>query len=341
MITMTQLGVMLAIGLAWTATTALADRALFFGDGDDSVMPGIRRTSSPGGRARTPSSLYDSAIIFPGTSEGGGDFEWHPAETTETSHIPEPDFLEVPDDLDELDLNSLNRLNSITRISDFAQLFNVTLPQKDSTFDGFNLSVRFGGSTDEGETLPMANCKPELVTVPLNLTEELNTMFFPTCIRLEQCGGCCSGSLLTCRPTVTKVVKVKVLKVNTARSSRRRGSSSGRRRRRESTATYHIVDAVKHTACKCDCKKREEDCNSNLHTYYQGECACICKNKDEKTKCESQNSTKYWDNNTCSCYCRKQSDCGSGEYFSQTSCSCERLAARSGLVSSASEGIEA
>ena len=56
----------------------------------------------------------------------------------------------------------------------------------------------------------MAKCKPELRTVPLDLPVEANTLFYPTCVRLEQCGGCCFGPLLTCRPKVTKAVKFKV-----------------------------------------------------------------------------------------------------------------------------------
>lgn len=60
------------------------------------------------------------------------------------------------------------------------------------------------------EMAEMANCKPELTTVALDLPEEPNAIFFPTCVRIEQCGGCCYGPLLTCRPTITKVVRLKV-----------------------------------------------------------------------------------------------------------------------------------
>ena len=56
----------------------------------------------------------------------------------------------------------------------------------------------------------MAVCEPELRTVPLNLPVEANIQYSPTCVRLEQCGGCCSGPLLTCQPTVTKTVKFQV-----------------------------------------------------------------------------------------------------------------------------------
>ena len=56
----------------------------------------------------------------------------------------------------------------------------------------------------------MAACKPELRTVSLDLPVEANTLFYPTCVRLEQCGGCCYGPLLICRPKVTKAILLKV-----------------------------------------------------------------------------------------------------------------------------------
>ena len=60
------------------------------------------------------------------------------------------------------------------------------------------------------EAASMANCEPEMRTVHLDLPVEANTLFFPTCVRLEQCGGCCYGPLLTCRPTKTTSIFLKV-----------------------------------------------------------------------------------------------------------------------------------
>lgn len=238
--------------------------------------------------------------------------------------------LELPDDLHTLDIENLHRLNAVSDINDFMAMFNLSKP-KDKEEEKPSITTRFGNSGEiPAEDAVMANCKPELTTVALDLPVEPSTLFFPTCVRLEQCGGCCYGPLLTCRPTVTKLVKYKVLKTSLVASEPLRR----RRLRRQNEVSYHVVEAYKHTECSCGCKVQETDCDPKIHTYFEGECACVCTNSDEKTKCEEQNSTKYWDNQTCNCYCRKPQECSSGEYFSPVSCSCERLEARSGFVAS-------
>lgn len=342
----------LALVVSLTLSTILSTQVIsgqdFHLGRDDSLMPGVRRYRE---RSVTPTRppFVDTPIFFPGFEGPGRRSEGLPGEVSlpNESGTSSGGALELPPNFSEINVSVLNRINSITNISDFASLFDLELPQPKPTFEfSFDVSGRIGDSVSEdGETFEMANCKPELVTVPLELPSQADTMFFPTCVRLEQCGGCCYGPLLTCRPTVTKVVKVKVLKISTVSSSNtvrggEGGGGGGRRLRRQSQQSYHLVEVVKHTACECGCRVREEDCNSDLHVYFEGECACKCKNKDEQTKCEQQNSTKYWDNESCNCFCRRAADCGTGEIFSQTTCGCERLGARHGLVRG-EEGTEA
>ncbi|XP_042881510.1 platelet-derived growth factor subunit B-like [Penaeus japonicus] len=290
--------------------------AFLYPDEDDSMIPGVRprpTSGNPGG----------TSIRFPDTSS---------VTRGALAPVPVPDQQPATVDLHALDRDSLDLLNTITDISDFAQMFNLSLPEEDD-FGNISLTVRISGTSDEpAELASMANCKPELRTVELDLPHDPQTTFYPTCVRVEQCGGCCFGPLLTCRPSVTKVLKVKVLKTTSASSGSSRRSRPGRRRRRENTASYHTVSVVKHTSCECGCKVQASDCNSTIHTYREGECACVCKDRDEKTKCEEQNSTKYWSDETCSCYCRRPLSCGSGEFFSQFSCRCEHLTGRSGIV---------
>ncbi|XP_063874984.1 vascular endothelial growth factor C-like [Scylla paramamosain] len=237
------------------------------------------------------------------------------------SFAPEPHTtaLELPEnmDLNTLDLESLSRINTIGNITAFADLFGIPLPDGSFTDE---LSTRFGASSEEAI---MANCKPEMRTVHLDLPVEANTLFFPTCVRLEQCGGCCYGPLLTCRPTRTTPILLKVLKTKLNDSSRSGGRRSRTRRRRETVPSYHEVEVQKHEECACGCKVQEDDCKPNLHTYFEGECACVCNNKDDKAKCEQQGETKYWDNETCNCYCRRPVPCSTGQFFSPVSCKCE------------------
>ncbi|XP_063598047.1 vascular endothelial growth factor A-A-like [Penaeus indicus] len=295
---------MMKMWVAVVGVLALTSRSLSI-----NVVPGVR--SMPAGR-----DTGEERIYFP-TDDFTDNF-------TDTL------------DLDGLDRDTLKRLNIIENISDFAQMFNLSLPENDSP--NTTVVTRFGDVGDEpAELATMANCKPELRTVELDLPHDSHTTFYPTCIRVEQCGGCCFGPLLTCRPTVTKAFKVKVLKTSTSSGSSRRARPD-RRHRRENTVSYHTVSVFKHTACECGCKVQASDCNTTIHTYHEGECACVCKDRDEKSKCEEQNSTKYWSDESCSCYCRKPLSCGSGEYFSQVSCRCEHLAVRSGIIFSDLEG---
>ncbi|KAK8739470.1 hypothetical protein OTU49_003339 [Cherax quadricarinatus] len=221
-----------------------------------------------------------------------------------------------------MDTENLSRLNSISNISEFVGMFDLPLPAEDA------VATRFGGLSDTQELASMANCKPELKTVALDLPAEANTMFFPTCVRLEQCGGCCYGPLLTCIPSVTKVVKLKVLKtlLSSSETVRRRST----RRRRQNEVSYHTVEVLRHVECTCGCKVQEEHCKPNIHTYNESECSCVCNNSEEKNNCEAQNLTKYWDNDSCNCYCRRPEECSSGQYFSQISCRCETIASRIG-----------
>lgn len=233
------------------------------------------------------------------------------------SLLPETSVLELPEnmDLNTLDRESLSLLNTVNNITSFADLFDIPLPLPDE------LSTRFGASS---EAATMANCEPEVRTVHLDLPVEANTLFFPTCVRLEQCGGCCYGPLLTCRPTKTTTISLRVLKtkLNDNSSSGGRRARS-RRRRRQAVPSYQDVEVQRHDQCDCGCKVQEKDCNPNLHNYFEGECACVCKNKDDKASCEQQGETKYWDNESCNCYCRRPVSCSTGQIFSPLTCQCE------------------
>ncbi|XP_071543635.1 uncharacterized protein [Panulirus ornatus] len=308
------------------ASCAVLLAAVVLAEDSGIIMPGVRNIG-PSRFAR------EEGIIFPDSPE------WPPlpqppvgapTPTAAPTTIAQPGgdpVLELPDDLDQLDLRSLSYLNSFSNISDFMRAFD--LSPSEETFEDVGIAVRSGSAPDSAKDPVVAKCSPVLQTVSLDLPVESNTLYFPTCVRLKRCGGCCYGPLLTCRPSETKAVKLRIVKTVTGGNS---GSSRGRgnrRRRRQSNASYILVDEVEHTACECDCKVREEDCNNAIHKYMKGECACVCNNTEEKRKCEKQNSTKYWDNDTCNCYCLKNQDCSSGEFFSQTSCRCETPSSRS------------
>lgn len=88
-----------------------------------------------------------------------------------------------------------------------------------------------------------------------------------------------------------------------------------------------IVQVEKHTKCKCQCKIKQEDCNS-FQEYRQSECLCVCNNLDEKKKCAKFNDTKLWDPTICKCRCREAADCSTGFYFDQNRCMCVAVPVR-------------
>lgn len=187
-----------------------------------------------------------------------------------------------------------------------------------------------GNTAEDDGIAKMANCEPELRTVELELPKEASTYFHPTCVRLERCGGCCPSPFLTCQPTANETVTLKVQKTVIGGSSSgsdvvRTRPKRGRGKRHQTGTTTIEVQAIKHTKCSCECKVRKEDCNPAIHKYLKKDCACVCKNEDDKKKCEQQKH-KYWNKNSCTCFCKRPQKCGTGKTFSQTTCQCEKEA---------------
>ena len=62
-----------------------------------------------------------------------------------------------------------------------------------------------------------AACVPEKTVVPITLPrveDGRSLSVFPSCTRLERCGGCCSHPLLSCQPTREETVTLEVLVVD-------------------------------------------------------------------------------------------------------------------------------
>lgn len=92
----------------------------------------------------------------------------------------------------------------------------------------------------------MAKCMPEVRTVPLNPDKTTATFYYPSCTRVERCGGCCSHHLLSCQPIESEIIPMSVVVADYL------GGSKLQFRERK------IVEVEQHTKCKCDCKIRQE-----------------------------------------------------------------------------------
>nr|CAD7595591.1 unnamed protein product [Timema genevievae] len=183
-----------------------------------------------------------------------------------------------------------------------------------------------------------ATCKPESRTVPLTNSMDPSLFYFPTCTRVDLCGGCCSSELLSCQPTQTEILNYQVI------VTQYDGGAQLKYKGKE------IVSVEQHLKCKCDCTVKEKvgmdhysgarettpDC-TRLQEYRAGECRCVCLNVDDERKCNADNDTKLWDSNSCVCACRENKECSTGLYFDQNSC--KYVKERSRLKSQLREGL--
>jgi hypothetical protein len=181
------------------------------------------------------------------------------------------------------------------------------------------------------DTLKQATCKPiETIvsTVPLADQRDPTLFFFPSCVLVSQCGGCCAHTGTTCSPTeeTEKVVTVKKTKYVGGSKFQPMGDVS--------------VTIKVHTKCRCQCKKTASDCNS-LQKFVSNQCRCECTNIAEAEQCSQvseacipppsiqlilpilQMPDKLWDNKNCACVCRDTRECATGQEFNQSSCSCQ------------------
>ncbi|KAK7576388.1 hypothetical protein V9T40_012674 [Parthenolecanium corni] len=153
-----------------------------------------------------------------------------------------------------------------------------------------------------------AGCNPEQRTVNLRDTDDPTLFYYPSCTRVDRCGGCCSHELLTCQPKTKQYINY------TVHVSKYIGKS-----KLEYRGTK-VVTVEKHLKCNCECKVKPTDCTSQ-QKYEENDCRCVCTNKEEEQRCTQEEKTKLWNPSTCQCQCREVHECSSGFFFDETRCS--------------------
>lgn len=129
-----------------------------------------------------------------------------------------------------------------------------------------------------------ASCQPIdtlISTIPKD-ERDPTVFYFPSCVLVKQCGGCCAHSGTTCTPTdeVEKVVKIKKTKYVNERSKLQNMGD----------VTMTIKE---HNKCKCLCKKTASDCNS-LQKFIKSQCRCECTNLNEAGDCAQVKYFNYF-----------------------------------------------
>ncbi|KAJ6639119.1 Vascular endothelial growth factor A, partial [Pseudolycoriella hygida] len=157
-----------------------------------------------------------------------------------------------------------------------------------------------------------AICSPQLAVVslrPEHEPEDPSVMYFPSCTRIKQCGGCCQHKLLECQPVETEIKTFVVIK----------SQFTGNIKMPLKEKVPVVVE--EHTKCKCDCIVKEQDCKTH-QIYLPSQCKCECVNVDDRNKC-LRHTSKIWDESDCSCRCRESSkECTTGTYYDENTCGC-------------------
>lgn len=244
-----------------------------------------------------------SDVVFPDDVPGAIRFD----DRERTSRQYSRDVNQAP----QIPLDIIKQINNVT---DYESFFNIL--DKDAMNPQQVLVSRIGGESVErslSKRPTPANCLPEMTVVPLKLEDENESrdptiVIFPSCTRVNRCGGCCNNNLLSCQPVATQQITFEVYK------SQYQGGNKLKFINRE------LVFVDEHTKCKCDCRKKESDC-TKFQRYDKSQCMCNCVNLEDKNKCLG-NDQKIWDANDCLCKCREEKDCTTGAYFDQNLCRC-------------------
>jgi hypothetical protein len=137
-----------------------------------------------------------------------------------------------------------------------------------------------------------------------------NTFFWPPCVNVSRCGGCCVHDALTCTPVTRRLDDFTVAKMIF-----------------DSTGTVVwsgevLIQLEAHTACDCSCRVLAADCNNRTQRYDADSCSCRCINESLSGSCQAP---KHWSQQLCACVCPNMLNCLDDEYFNYATCTCQRL----------------
>ncbi|XP_060817693.1 uncharacterized protein LOC132908081 isoform X1 [Bombus pascuorum] len=156
-----------------------------------------------------------------------------------------------------------------------------------------------------------ANCEPSPTVVPTYQRNDPSIIYFPRCIRVNRCTGCCGNELLSCQP---KEIETRNFEIMLAKlTAQGKFEYQGKQ----------VVPIDEHIKCECDCVIKPSDCTPK-QVYKENLCRCECSNTDYRTKC-IEHPDKIWDSVYCTCSCRNAHECSTGFFYNQNTCRCEQL----------------
>ncbi|XP_055616328.1 uncharacterized protein LOC129762258 [Toxorhynchites rutilus septentrionalis] len=206
---------------------------------------------------------------------------------------------------DDIPLELALQLGNITSSDD---VFNLVEPD---SIDQRIFSKEGFGERSAGEIPTPAGCntQPTIVSLRPENNSDPRLIYSPSCTRVQRCSGCCVSKRLSCQPTSTRT---RTFTVNVLEYV------SGTKTRFKSRDLALIEE---HVGCACQCRVKEEHCNS-LQRYNSRNCRCDCANNDDRSKCLKEQDIKQWNPDTCLCECNEAKECTSGTYFDHNYCRC-------------------
>lgn len=213
----------------------------------------------------------------------------------------------------------LIRMKDIRNSTEFIEKF----VHQTADAPGIGINSRRGGAS--GALGEFATCQTEMQTVQLTKPNNLAAMYWPQCVRVKRCGGCCTSEMLACQPVQKSQINITVMQLRYNVQAPDALESEGLR----------VLSLEQHDRCACRCKQQPEDCEPNVHEYRESECKCMCINHNEARLCRGPQ--KIWDSQDCLCKCRNARQCSTGYFFNVASCRCESINWRFGAIGSIEE----
>lgn len=158
-----------------------------------------------------------------------------------------------------------------------------------------------------GEASP---CEPQMTPIPIEDATDPSILFWPSCVKVRRCGGCCGHDMLTCKPIRETVQEIQLMKVQYPYAGAPDFEFLG-------LEQYYIAE---HLECECGCRTELSHCDLQIHSYNSESCSCECLNAQEGLQCPSH---KVWNREICQCLCPKLTWCAMDSYYSNDTCRCE------------------
>ncbi|XP_001184357.4 vascular endothelial growth factor A [Strongylocentrotus purpuratus] len=185
----------------------------------------------------------------------------------------------------------------------------------------------------------MPRCEPrstllatsEVIDEGLTENEVEYAIYWPPCITVNRCGGCCSTEILQCAPNNTRTREMQVLRLTADQQSTQIQLSG-----------LISISVREDESCSCECRIKPQDCHPTreIHRNCQCECAaeyecpdgmvwdaircnCVCNMPIHERTCRRRKH--YFNEDICGCQCleRLEAGCRSPYVFNPQTCKCQ------------------